>query len=54
MPRRNWAVVTLALGITLAVLDTSIANVALPTIASQLGISASRPGSWCGSSMPTS
>ena len=37
-----WAVVTLALGITLAVLDSSIANVALPTIAARLGVSAAQ------------
>lgn len=42
VPRRYWSVVTLALGITLAVLDTSIANVALPTIAGQLRISAAQ------------
>ena len=33
MPRRIWAMVAIGLGITMAVLDTSIANVALPTIA---------------------
>ena len=42
VPRRHWSVLTLALGITLAVLDTSIANVALPSIAGQLGISAAQ------------
>ncbi|MCW5656818.1 MAG: MFS transporter [Burkholderiaceae bacterium] len=42
LPRRVWAVVTLALGITLAVLDSSIANVALPTIAGRLGVSAAQ------------
>ncbi|MBI5720850.1 MAG: MFS transporter [Rubrivivax sp.] len=42
LPRRVWAVVTLALGITLAVLDSSIANVALPTIAGGLGVSAAQ------------
>ncbi len=42
LPRRIWAIVTLALGITLTVLDSSIANVALPTIASRLGVSAAQ------------
>jgi DHA2 family multidrug resistance protein-like MFS transporter len=32
-PRRRWAVATVALGITMAVMDAAIANVALPTIA---------------------
>ena len=31
-PRRQWAVATIALGITMAVMDSAIANVALPTI----------------------
>lgn len=42
VPQRIGSVVTLALGITMAVLDTSIANVALPTIADRLGVSAAR------------
>ena len=33
-PRRYWAWATIMVGITLAVLDGTIANVALPTIAS--------------------
>jgi MFS transporter, DHA2 family, multidrug resistance protein len=33
LPQRYWAVLTVALGLTLAVLDGAIANVALPTIA---------------------
>ena len=37
MPRRIWAMVAIGLGITMAVLDTSIANVALPTIAHRIG-----------------
>ena len=37
-PRRNWAVVAIALGISVAVLDGAIANVALPTIASDLHV----------------
>ena len=36
LPQRYWAVATVALGITMAVLDSSIANVALPTIARDL------------------
>lgn len=35
-PRRYWAVAAIALGITLAVIDSAIANVALPTIAADL------------------
>ncbi|KVN11116.1 MULTISPECIES: MFS transporter [unclassified Burkholderia] len=35
-PQRYWAIVCVALGITLAVLDGAIANVALPTIARDL------------------
>lgn len=30
VPRRYWAIVSIGLGITLAVLDGAIANVALP------------------------
>lgn len=33
MPRRRWAWATIIIGITLAVLDSSMTNVALPTIA---------------------
>ena len=33
LPQRYWAILTIALGLTLAVLDGAIANVALPTIA---------------------
>lgn len=36
LPQRYWAMLVVALGITLAVLDSSIANVALPTIAHTL------------------
>lgn len=35
-PRRYWSTLAIALGITLAVLDSAIANVALPTIARDL------------------
>ena len=38
-PRRLWAVVTLSLGISLAVLDGAIANVALPTLSRVLAVS---------------
>ena len=40
MPRRLWAILTIALGLTLAVLDGGIANVALPTIATEVHTSA--------------
>ncbi len=40
MPRRGWAIVAIALGLTMAVLDSAIANVALPTIARDLQVSA--------------
>ena len=36
LPQRYWAILTIALGLTLAVLDGAIANVALPTIARDL------------------
>ena len=39
VPRRYWAVLAIALAITLAVLDSAIANVALPTIARELNAS---------------
>jgi MFS transporter, DHA2 family, multidrug resistance protein len=39
MPRRIWAMLTVGLAITMAVLDTSIANVALPTIAGDMSAS---------------
>ncbi|ROQ28861.1 MFS transporter [Gallaecimonas pentaromativorans] len=39
MPRRLGAILAIALGITMAVLDGMIANVALPTIADDLGTS---------------
>lgn len=38
-PRRHWAVLTLLTAMALAVLDSTIANVALPTISRDLGIS---------------
>lgn len=36
LPRRGWAILTIALGIAMSVLDGAIANVALPAIAHQL------------------
>jgi MFS transporter, DHA2 family, multidrug resistance protein len=39
LPQRNWAIVTIALGIVMAVMDSAIANVALPTIARDLDAS---------------
>ena len=38
-PQRLGAILTIAFGITMAVLDGAIANVALPTIASDLNAS---------------
>ena len=39
-PQRFWAVLTIALGLMMSVLDGSIANLALPTIAQEFGITA--------------
>ena len=36
LPQRYWAILTIALGIVLAVMDGAIANIALPTIAHDL------------------
>ncbi|HWA92614.1 MAG TPA: MFS transporter [Rhizomicrobium sp.] len=36
LPQRYWAILAIGLGVTLAVIDSAIANVALPTIASDL------------------
>src|SRR5579871_6330767 len=38
-PQRHWAILTIALGLVMAVIDGSIANVALPTIARDLDAS---------------
>jgi DHA2 family multidrug resistance protein-like MFS transporter len=38
IPQRYWAILTIGLGLTLAVMDGAIANVALPTIGRDLGI----------------
>ncbi|MBC8736342.1 MFS transporter [Paraburkholderia sp. UCT31] len=40
VPQRYWAMLVIALSLTLAVLDSAIANVALPTIARNLNASA--------------
>ncbi|WP_397452890.1 MFS transporter [Pseudomonas sp. NA-150] len=40
VPQRHWAALALLLGLVLAVLDSAIANVALPTISRALGVSA--------------
>lgn len=37
-PRRNWAIAAIAMGISVAILDGAIANVALPTIAGDLQV----------------
>jgi len=36
--QRKWAMLAIAIGITMAVLDSSVANIALPAIARQLGV----------------
>lgn len=41
LPRRLWSIVTIGLGLTMAVMDGAIANVALPTIARDLHASPS-------------
>ena len=41
LPQRYWAILTIALGITMSVIDGAIANVALPTIAVDLHASPS-------------
>jgi DHA2 family multidrug resistance protein-like MFS transporter len=38
-PQRNYAILTIALGLVMAVMDGAIANVALPTIAKDLNAS---------------
>ncbi len=41
-PQRRWAILTLVVGLVVSVLDSSIANIALPTIARDLGASAAQ------------
>ena len=50
LPQRYGAILTIVLGLTMAVLDGAIANVALPTIASDLNAS---PAASIGSLTPT-
>lgn len=38
-PRRHWAMATIGLGVTMAVLDGAVANIALPTIAREINAS---------------
>ncbi len=45
MPRRLWAIVAVSFGVVMAVMDGTIANVALPTICKDLGI-ASADSIW--------
>ena len=37
LPQRYWSMIAIGIGITMAVLDSSVANVALPAIARELG-----------------
>ena len=37
-PQRQWAMFAIAIAVTMAVLDSSVANIALPAIARQLGV----------------
>jgi len=39
LPERYWAILTLVTGLVVSVLDSSIANIALPTIAREIGAS---------------
>lgn len=41
LPKRYWAILTIGLGVSMAVMDSAIANVALPTIAREFHASAS-------------
>ncbi|MDH7639279.1 MFS transporter [Sphingomonas oryzagri] len=41
VPRRHWALAAIWIAVTMAVLDSSIANIALPTISAELGASPS-------------
>src|ERR1700756_4605608 len=43
VPQRHWAILTIALGLVMAVMDGAIANVALPTIAEDLHASPAFP-----------
>src|SRR5471030_1399677 len=37
-PQRQWAMFAIAIAVTMAVLDSAVANIALPAIARQLGV----------------
>jgi DHA2 family multidrug resistance protein-like MFS transporter len=37
-PQRRWAMLAIAIAVTMAVLDSAVANIALPAIARQLGV----------------
>ena len=39
LPQRYWAILTLVTGLVVSVLDSAIANIALPTIAREIGAS---------------
>ena len=41
-PQRHWAIAVILIGILMSVLDTSIVNIALPTLASQMNATASQ------------
>ena len=41
-PQRYWAILTLVIGMVVSVLDSSIANIALPTIARDIGTTAAQ------------
>ena len=43
MPRRLWAILAVAFGVALSVIDSTSANGALPTISRTLGISSADP-----------
>lgn len=38
LPQRRWAMLAIAVAVTMAVLDSAVANIALPAIARQLGV----------------
>jgi DHA2 family multidrug resistance protein-like MFS transporter len=42
LPERYWAILTLVIGIVVSVLDSAMANIALPTIAKEIGVSATQ------------
>jgi DHA2 family multidrug resistance protein-like MFS transporter len=39
LPQRYWAILTLVVGIVMSVLDSAMANIALPAIAREIGAS---------------